>query len=644
MDVRFILFDRWDNQITTLDPYECKWTEEINGEDTLDMIVDYPVTKGNRIVWHDGQGLWHEHIVAGVEQTHSDGAVLYELHCENSISELYGDYIDDKRPSDATASSALSVVLAPTRWTVGSVTVTGTNSTTFYRINCREALHDLIEVWGGELSTTITVGDLKVTSRKVNLTRRGSDNGRRFEYGHDMTDIRRVFDADDVISALRGFGKGEEVGDGYGRGIDFASINGGRNYVYDNTVRDQWGRPNASGTKVHVYGQVEFSDCDDPAELLRLTKAEFEKRKVPKVSYTASVDTFSRHGYDYEDVGLGDDVALIDREFEPEVRVKGRVTKLVRDLLDVKNTEITLGNIIENAADLFAQQYAELKSLSNRATSWDVAAYTPGAYIEQVMKGLNRQFDEGASYIYQSPEQGIIVASVPLNQSNGRPMRTPASAIQLKGGGFRIANTLLSNGEWNWRTFGTGSGFTADEINAGQIKGGSSYWNLGTGDLLFKQGTIADTRGRSTWNLSTGELTTSYMKATNIDASGKFQCGNTSELLIVQNGKITGSESGTVFGYIDFSAHSYNIQNTSEKYKGIQMQADGIIRISSPRISVAATPNVSTTTNTCYTGTIKQPLVSEIHNAGNGSVGWHYGTLKLTFCNGLLVGLTTVGT
>jgi hypothetical protein len=48
-----------------------------------------------------------------------------------------------------------------------------------------------------------------------------------------------------------------------------------------------------------------------------------------------------------------------------------------------------------------------------------------------------------------------------------------------------MASSLNSDGSWNWRTFGTGKGFVADEINAGKLtdKKGLNFWNLETGEL-----------------------------------------------------------------------------------------------------------------------------------------------------------------
>ena len=507
--MRFALFDRWGTQLRTLSGVSsATWADELNGEDTVELVTTDAVTKGDRVVWCDGHGVWHEHVASSVEQSHEGGPVSYRCTFENSVSELFGDFVEDKKPRDATAKQALEGILETSRWTAGTVSVSGTNSTNFYRTSAREALASLIELWGGELSTTIGISGARVTSRKVNLTRRGSDNGLRFTYGRNMSGVKRTFCADDVVTALYGFGKGEETEDGVGRGIDFSSVNGGKMYVEDADALELWGRPDGKGGKAHVFGKVEFSDCEDPNELKRLTKGKLDEMKEPKVSYEASVELLAGYGYDFADAAVGDDVAIVDTDFEVEVRVKGRVTRIKRDLLDDgRAMEVTVGNIVEGIDAMMGDQYAELKSLGDRSTAWDVAAYTPGPYIQQLMNGLNAQFDAGMSYVYQSPQQGIVIGSVPLDQETGLPTRTPASAIQLKGGGLRIANSLKGDGSWDWRTFGTGDGFVADMIVAGVLRNAA-----GTMVIDLENNTVrmpfaaADQTGVTVGDLTSDEL------------------------------------------------------------------------------------------------------------------------------------------
>ena len=163
------------------------------------------------------------------------------------------------------------------------------------------------------------------------------------------------------------------------------------------------------------------------------------------------------------------------------------------------------------------------------------------------------------------------------------------------------------------------------------LSGGLLYINAS----YIETGIISDRLGRNTWNLSTGKLTTNYMTANNISANGTFECGSASNLLRLINGEIRGLENGTQIGCIDFSAHSYNIDNPSIKYRGIQMTAEGTVRISSPQISTAASSNESTTATICHTGDHRLHYVSEVHDNGNGTVGWTNSWRSINFINGL---------
>lgn len=502
---RFTLFDRWENQIGTVSGIvSAKHSDEAGGEDTLTIKAEQPLSKGQRIVWADGRGLWHEHIVdSTLEEREGGGRVYTTATCSNSISETWGDYIDDLMASNYTATAALTKALSPTRWKTGQIEELPKRSTSWYHISAREAIQDIAAVWGCEIETLIEVEGSRVSARKVSLRKqRGTDTGKRFAWEKDLSGVTRAVETDAIITALYGYGKGVQTGDGYGPRLDFAAINGGKKYAADEEARKLYGRADGA----HVYGHIEYDDCEDQAELLRLTTDELAKQSKPRVSYEATVEAYARAGFDFEGVYAGDVVALIDRGFSPEVRVQGRALKVVRDLLNESGTDITVGNITDDTGVLLAAQQAKLSSLTKRATNWDVAASTPSAYINQIMNGLNSEFDSGASYIYQSPENGIIVGSVPLDPSNGRPTRTPASAIQLKGGGFRIANKAKSDGEWDWRTFGTGAGFTADEIVAGVLRGQNIMINLNDGTVEFKRGVISDVAGSMSIDLNEGAI------------------------------------------------------------------------------------------------------------------------------------------
>lgn len=178
------------------------------------------------------------------------------------------------------------------------------------------------------------------------------------------------------------------------------------------------------------------------------------------------------------------------------------------------------------------------------------------------------------------------------------------------------------------------------------MSGGKVYVNAS----YIATGTIADKYGRNSWNLTDGTLTTNYMKATSITASGTFKCGYSSfYTMLNSSGQLCGyrttgnSSTPTQVGYIDYTA-SMRETSTGNIYYGIQMQAQGSVRISSQIISTAASSNTSVTTTYGRTGTVSQPIVSEVHDNGNGTVGWHYGTFQISSINGLFTSYSTVGT
>lgn len=446
-------------------------SDELNGEDSVSIATTFRLREGYRLVWRDADGRCHEHVCQDPKGLHDDAGMIYTDTALNSICELFGDYIEDKRPHGYSFSRALSVALEPTRWEAGTVDVPGTvsHSLTFYHISAREALQSILEC-GGELETTITVGSSGVTRRQVGIrAHRGATSGhKRFAYGKDATSVSKT-EHWNAITACYGYGKGEETdAGGYGRKLTFGSINGGINYVQDNDALQAYGRPDGDGGLANVFGIYENSECEDAAQLKQETIDYLEQHSVPGVTYEADVVDLVAFGREWEGVAVGDEVQMVDAEFSPELRCEGRVTKLVKDLLGGTQT-VTLGNVTETLADTLAQQKKELSSLNRRSDSWDIAATTPLAYLQQIIDGLNEQFNiAGMSYKFTSFEQGDIWSSVPLD-ADGKPTVTGGYAIQICSQGFRIANGTNADGTYNWRTFGTGAGFVADFITTGTL-------------------------------------------------------------------------------------------------------------------------------------------------------------------------------
>ena len=263
--------------------------------------------------------------------------------------DLLDDFIEEQHLVSRTARQALAVVLVPTRWSIASCDVAGTAGCVLYHVNALCALRRIAEVWDGEVEPVITVAGGRVVSRGVRFkSQLGSWKGLRFTYGKNMAGCTRTVLEQDVYTALYGFGAGLPVTDedgrytgGYRKKLTFGEVNGGVNWVGDEQARLVWGRWNADRTaKVHSFGQVTFSECDDPARLLALTRKALVEAVQPKVSYEIDVAAL-----DGGDCALGDEVVVIDSSRTPEWRLKARVVKRVRTFGDAVICRMTIGTV-----------------------------------------------------------------------------------------------------------------------------------------------------------------------------------------------------------------------------------------------------------------------------------------------------------
>lgn len=509
----FYIYNRWGDQIGTLqDIVSAVHKDEINGEDSLSIsFIGSGLIKGQRIVWKDKFGYWHEHTVGDITVSHVGGAIMTTAYCENSIAELVTDYIVEKKPS-GNAVRLLQVALENSRWEVGTVDIASeTVKTSWYHISAYEALQDIVSLMGGEVSTTITLNQDFVVTRKINLvSHRGGTSERRFTYGRNLASIERVIDPDDVCTALYGYGKGipkyddeGEATGGYTRRITFEDINKGQAWVGDEEAKLIWGLPDGKGGVKHTFGKVEFDDCEDPKELLELTKEALKIYSKPRVRYTGNVVALAKAGFtNGEDVMTGDDVFLFDKPLND--KISGRVLCVERDLLNETNTQITLGNLASSFIDSLHDQKVDLAALRNRSARWDGAARANQAWLDAMMSNMSSYFDQEGGYVEMDPATGITVY-------NKAKENNPDKVIQINGAGFRIANSKNSNGSWRWRTFGTGDGFVADEIVTGTLYCGDpkttgNVLDLKSGTISLNKGIIQDLTGDNYWNMGTGQF------------------------------------------------------------------------------------------------------------------------------------------
>lgn len=489
-----MIFDRWGNPLGDL-PYAIKAvrTRATDGTDTLDITTIGEINKDERIVFKDSMGRWAEYLCQSTQTARAAGMPVTVAYCAGSIAELSRTYIEDKRNRNANAKACLAKALEGTRWSVGTVetgTITGTANLSFYHCTVLEAVQKTADTYGLEVQTEYQPDPTgnQIGQRIIHLVEhRGTANTtKRFEYGKDLTQIKRDIDSGDVITRLYGWGKGieqtNEEGEatgGYSHKISFADVNNGKPYIQDDNALANWGIVGADGTKHHSEASVDFPDCEDPKELLNLTKAALKTRTTPVVSYTADVTALGQAGYDPEGTDVGDSVQIIDTSFTTPLRLEGRILQIEEDLAgSLADTKITLGNIRQTYTQRMAAQQQALDKLVSNSGAWNSAAGGTGPYMKDLIDRINQIMNATGGYTYLKPGQGIYVYDKPEDQN-------PTQCIHIGGGYWRIADHKKPNGDWDFRSLANGKGIFADTVFTGRLSdaAGLNYWDMDTGEF-----------------------------------------------------------------------------------------------------------------------------------------------------------------
>lgn len=503
MSKRFIHFNRFGAYLGELTPMQVTRTRNVDqcGVDKVELyLLDNGVDKYDRIVFCDSMGRTCEWIVMSSRESRAKSVPVCIVNCYGSMQELSRHFMPTlRRGSKDTPEQALAKALEGTRWSVGQCDE-GSGEYSVYHQSSLASVKDIAEAYKMEVEPVIELSadGNSIAKRSVCLVKRlgRANTALRLDYGSGLSGIDRVLSADDVVTRLYCYGKGVQTTDddgnatgGYSRKITFADINGGKEYIQDDSLLEVWGVPGPDGSLMHTEGIFEDGDCEDKATLLAEGRAALAERSKPIVSYEGTVEALGRAGFDANACDLGDNLQMVDTTFPKPLRLSGRVLEIVEDLLgDGSPSTVKVGNVIEGIVKRSDRVQQTIDRLTSSAGSWDSAATLGSAYLDGLIDGLNKVMNETGGYTYIKPGKGLYVYDKPENDN-------PTMCIQIGGGYFRIADGKNSDGTWNFRTLGNGHGLVADAIVSGTISAN-----------LIKAGTIQDKSGKNYWNIDASEV------------------------------------------------------------------------------------------------------------------------------------------
>lgn len=398
-----------------------------------------------------------------------------------AVDELDNFIIKDIRPKNRSFSYVINQLLSDSGcdWVLGVCEPIKTVSSTFYYTSMREALKALQEL-GAEFTFSIEITGNKITKKIINCYNQiGKITNKRFEYGEEVLKIVHQQDRTNIVTALIGRGKGEEVGDGYGRRIEFSDVewrksNGkpldkpkGQNWIEYPEMTKEYGIP-SNGKMLPRKTVVVFDDVEDAGELLQKTYDQLAYYCRPLVQFSTEI-----LGSD----SIGNTVSIHrgERNYHYQTRVFKVVTDHVNGRVQASLGDNLSGNSINRQ---LSQVQSDISDLDNNKMTWYDSTEI-GKYQDDIMRGAGA--NGGSIYMVNGIEAGVSQSRETYEQVFMDGPKIQDSQYFMIQNNAGISFKQCKKGQWTtiqdvhngksntaWTLDGT---FNANFINAGVLQG-----------------------------------------------------------------------------------------------------------------------------------------------------------------------------
>lgn len=488
----------YENNGLIIQPLSCVLDIELNGEWKLTAEVPYTDDTKTAVVPDSV-------IMIDTPTTKKQRYRIYETEIDDTdmtitatASPIFLDatgavFLVDTRPTNKNGQQVLDIMTAGTIYS-GQSDITDLKTAYYIRKNLVEAIssddeNSFLNIWGGEI-----VYD----NEKIIINERaGGDYGVRAEFGHNLTGLQATEDFGGIVTRIV-----PEAYNGY-------TLPGDAPWV-DSPLIDNYAVPH---TKVIQYQDIKLAEdaqedeenvtiCDTLQdlydELEKRAEAEFEAGiDKPAVNYKCDMVELSKYEEykDFEDlvsVWIGDTVHCSNGNVG--IKVDARCIKLSYDCIREEVTSVELGNFTE-------------KFLSDIASTMSsvALAITPGGSVmaEQIAGIINAgkaSLRAQKTVAEKQDVRAILFEDLDVSSPT-------YGAMCLGTAGFEIANKRTADGkDWDWSTFGTANGFTADLITAGTLSAISIFGSEITGAIISGS-TLNSTSDDSAIEISDGKIT-----------------------------------------------------------------------------------------------------------------------------------------
>ncbi|WP_372780319.1 phage tail spike protein [Priestia aryabhattai] len=291
----------------------------------------------NRVVIPDDKTGYREFIINELDKD-ADSVIAY---CSASFLDLKKQkIISPTTLTGQTVNTAANWVLSGTEWQLGVTDYSGIRQITFEYMNAYDAILQVKETFGCEISFRIEVDGNEVVKRYVDLvTSLGKFDGKEITFGKDLSGIRRKVNYDNLVTSLVCIGP--EKDDGTRLTVT----------VENEAARQRWCRNNGK----HLVALYEPESSDQTMTVQRLTSlglTELNKRIMGSIEYEVEQVTLdSVLGLEHEKASFADTLRIKDLHYVPPLYLEARVTEVERPLLDSSQKTYKLGDFVEYTQD-----------------------------------------------------------------------------------------------------------------------------------------------------------------------------------------------------------------------------------------------------------------------------------------------------
>lgn len=453
-------------------PTACAINAELNGAWTIEL--EHPIDKEGRWKWIEETAVIKVPSFLAEDQLFRLKSVeKSDAGISASGEPIFMDAMDDCfltdiRPTNKTGQEALDLMTAPNSKYTGISNISRAATAYYEYKNLIEAINSddensFINRWGGEIlfdNYTVTIND-----------RVGGDYGVELRYGKNIPQdgLRETIDTNGVVTRI------------YPQAYNGRKPSGslGRNIYVDSPIIDSYPAiHSATITFDNVKLYLDASEdemkgladndvyvCYNQAELDAVLEHKCEEEfqngiDKPSVNIEAEI-VLLKNSEQYRDYAVLEDVSLGDtihcKHNRLGIVTDARVISLEYDCILKKVNSVELGDF----------SYNYFSDVSSTVSRVDSAIRPDGTVIAQKITGIVDGM-KASLRVQKSIAEKQDVRAILFEDLD--PDSPTYGAMCLGTQGFQIANERTSDDrDWDWRTFGTATGFSADLITAGTL-------------------------------------------------------------------------------------------------------------------------------------------------------------------------------